>query len=247
MNIQNIIIFGLLLAVVHPAHGALHCEISGGAGIPSPYRYFETLPETDSTEYLTFDPINGFCANARLSIDVWDSTYRIGITSGFVRRYKLTMHRTGEATTEKTGEVLSIPLIGFLEGRRSPFFYEFGLGPSITRFNYADEGLPEFSVTSLFGFLFGGGYEHALLPNLHLLVKGELLVYAPVFLVDYLDKRFSGRIEDSRYPEYNVNEFQMVTYIGAIQIGLQYDFGGTLRLPIDDTFHWLLTKAGLKQ
>lgn len=238
--------FILLLFCTGNATAALHVDAAGGFSIQSEYRYFETRPEVTGSQWLTFNPINNFCTSSRISIDVWKYQFRFGFYGGFIRRYELETHSqpSNEIISAKIGEVLSIPLIGFLEGRYRSFFYEFGLGPYITRFNYNTTNLPEFSVTTLFGFLFGGGYNHQLFPGCSVLLKGEMLVNAPVFLVDYLDPKLDEQLHTSRYSEYNINDFQTVIFNATISLGVQYEFGSNIRLPLDRLFNLLSINKG---
>lgn len=225
----------LIFSLTGTVRGALYIDLSGGFGGSSKYQYYECEPVDAGTSWLTFDPIGAFCANSRLSIDIWKNEWRFGVAGGFLRRYELHLHSASltDKQREKIGEVLSIPLIGFMEGRRRSFFYEFGLGPYITRFNYHGYN-NDISVTSLFGFLFGAGYDHELFPGVRLQARGELLVNAPVFLVDFLDEGIKEEIRASRFTEYNSNEFQSVTYSAVIFLGLQYEFGEKVRIPLDD-------------
>jgi hypothetical protein len=229
-----VIIFFVLLCW-GAASGAVHVDIAGGYSLQSKYQYFGDEPSRDGSQWMTFDPINNFCASSRISIDIWKDLFRFGITGGFVRRHELNFHTLNNdaVTSKKTGEMLSIPVIGFLEGRHRSFFYEFGLGPYITRINYTGGDYSGFDVFSLFGFLFGGGYEYTVLKNVKLQIKGELLVNAPVFLVDFLNARLKNELHESRYPEYNGNDFQSVIYNATISVGLQYEFGNTVRIPLD--------------
>jgi len=228
-----IILQVVLLLSAGSALGALHLDGTGGYSIQSRYQYFAFEPVHVGTPWLTYDPINNVAASLRLSVDIGKGTYRFGVAGGFMRRFELHTHvrtLTGKKN-EKVGEMLSIPIIGFIEGYRNRYFYEFGVGPFITRHNYIRSDLPEFSTTSLFGFLFGGGYLHPIVSGIHLLVKGELLVNAPVFLVDYLDVKLKKEIHDSRYTEYNVNEFQSIIYNATISLGVQYEFGKNIAVP----------------
>ena len=233
---KNIFIVLTLLTGISSA--AIHIDATGGFGIQSKYRYFEIRPETEGSQWLTFDPINDFCASSRISIDVWKKQFRFGFYGCFVRHYDLTSHsQTIDGITSETiGEMISLPLIGFLEGRHRSFFYEFGLGPYITRFNYRSPDLPQFTVSPLFGFLFGGGYNHQLFPGMSLLFKGEMLVNAPVFLVDHLDTKLDRQLHDSRYTEYNINDFQAVIFNASVSVGVQYEFGNNISIPIHKLF-----------
>ena len=235
-----------LLLFVYNAAAALHVDGAGGFSMQSEYRYFEIQPDAAGTQWLTFNPINNFCASSRISIDVWKNKFRFGFYSGFIRRYELEIHSqlNNRNTSEKIGDVLSIPLIGFLEGRHQSFFYEFGLGPYITRFNYNASTLPEFSVSPLFGFLFGGGYNHQLMPGMSLLLKGEMLVNAPIFLVDHLTPRLKEQLHSSRYTEYNINDFQTIIFNATISLGIQYEFGSTISLPIDKMLKGISSTKG---
>jgi hypothetical protein len=227
----------ITLTTASIASAALHFDMTGGYSLQSGYQYFAGNPAADTFPWISFNSINNVCASSRLSIDVWKDTYRFGIYGGFMRRFDLVEHRrTGTIITNDTiGNMLSIPLLCFVEGRYKSAFYEFGLGPYLTRFNYMRKDLPEFYMTSFFGFLFGGGYEHTIYKNLAVQVKGELLVCAPVFVVDYLDTILKDEIHGSRYTEYNSNEFQTIIYNAAISIGLRYDFGNNIRIPMEDT------------
>ena len=226
----------MVVLLLQPVAAALHIDAAGGLSVQSQYRYFDEAPEGSGSQWITFDPIRAFCASARFSADLWKDRYRMGVYGGFMRRYSLQLHTRGaeDDTRDDLGEVLSIPLIAFVEGRHGGFFYEFGLGPYVTRFNYRMDDLPEYSVTSLFGFLFGGGYEYRVTPAVGILLRGELLVNAPVFLVDFLDKRLIETVHASRYPEYNLHEFQTVIYTPTIGLGVLYDFGGNSRIPLED-------------
>lgn len=229
--------FGLvLMALLQPVAAALHIDAVGGLSVQSEYRYFDDAPEGSGSPWITFDPIRAFCASARFSADLWKDRYRLGVYGSFMRRYSLQLHTGGAEgdTRENLGEILSIPLIAFVEGRHGGFFYEFGLGPYVTRFNYRMDDLPEYSVTSLFGFLFGGGYDYRITSAVGIVLRVELLVNAPVFLVDFMDERLIETVHASRYPEYNLHEFQTVVYTPTIALGVAYDFGGKSRIPLED-------------
>lgn len=224
---MHILLLIVVVLCAGSALGALHLDAMAGYSIESGYRYFADEPEDAGVAWLTYDPINSLYPSLRLSVDIGSGRYRIGVAGGFMRRFELHTHSTTPAgsETEKVGEILSIPLMGFIEGYRNGCFYEFGMGPFITRHNYIRSDLPEFSTTSLFGFLFGGGYVHPIVPDIYLLVKGELLVNTPVFLVDYLDAKLKKEIHDSRFTRYNVNEFQSIIYNATVSLGIQYEFG----------------------
>ena len=127
------------------------------------------------------------------------------------------------------------------------FFYEFGLGPYLTRFNYTTTDLPEFSISPLFGFLFGGGYERRLFPGISLQLKGELLVNAPVFLVDYLDTDLKNSLYSSRYSEYNIKDFQSVLFNASVSLGVRYEFGKNIRIPLEDVFYHFLNSNAVNR
>jgi hypothetical protein len=240
-------LFFVVMVTAAGAAAALHFDVTGGYSLQSAYKYFDGNPAQDNLPRVVFSPINNVCASSRLSIDVWRDTYRFGVYGGFLRRYELyRQENTGlSVEKEKIGEILSIPLFGFIEGRCGSLFYEFGTGPFITRFNYQREDLPQFGVTSLFGFLFGAGYEHVIGGNFAIQVKGELLVNAPVFVVDFLDDALKEEIENSRYTVYNSRDFQTIIYNAAIACGVRYDFGKNVRIPLDDAItalHRLIDK-----
>lgn len=237
-----IIVFGLF---AEASYGALHIDGAAGFSAQSPYRYFAETPSASGTPWLTFDPINNVYPSTRLSIDIGKSAYRFGVGGGFLRRYNLTMHERSGTTTRSyhLGEVVSIPVLGFIEAHRKNCFGEFGLGPFITRFNYKRD----FDVTSFFGFLFGGGCTFPLTPGVHLLVKGELLLNAPVFVVEYLKGSVKTMIHDSRFTEYNSNEFQTIIYNAAISASVQYEFGKNIRIPAITLPKQASSRKGYKQ
>jgi hypothetical protein len=160
----------------------------------------------------------------------------VGVYGGFLRRYELFRQEKSAASVEKVkvGEVLSIPVIGFVEGHYRGLFYEFGLGPYITRFNYVRIDLPEFSVMSIFGYLFGAGYEKSFGRGLAVQLKGELLVNAPIDVVEFLDPVLKNETAGSRFTEYNRNDYPTIMYNATISCGLQYDFGKKIRLPLEE-------------
>ena len=100
--------------------GELHFDVSGGISLQSEYRYYHDQPAGDGAQWLTFDPLNSFCALSRWSIDVWKDRFRFGVSSGFMRRYELRMHTNNgdESIREKTGE--NDGCIGRWHGLRSP-------------------------------------------------------------------------------------------------------------------------------
>jgi len=227
------------MLVAGVAAASVRFELDGGMSFQSRYDYFDDKPTGDGVEWLTFDPLRVFSASSRLSIDVWKEQYRLGVTAGFLRRYSLTLHsESGNSrTTADAGEMLSIPVMGYIEGQSNGFLFDFGLGPYITRFNYTLDGLSQYSVTALFGFMFGCGYEYELSKSLRLVARCDLPLNAPVKVVRYLDGTLRRRIDASRFNVYNKNDFQSVIYNGVITLGIGYSFGSGLRLPLERVVH----------
>jgi hypothetical protein len=212
----------------------LHIDITGGYSVHSAYRYVDEAMVADTLSRLMFKGINNVCASSRLAIDIGSTAYRLGVYGGFIRRYDLYTHRRYEEQSDSVviGDMLSIPLLVFIEFRRGQFFYEFGLGPSITRINYANNPSHPFSVTSFFGYLFGAGYEIPLAPQLAVQIKGELLMHAPTVVIDAIDPAIRETVHASRFTEYNSKDYPAIIYNAALSIGIRYDFGSRMNIPL---------------
>ncbi len=126
--------------------------------------------------------------------------------------------------SKSLGMMVEIPLVLYLESEMKRLYYRFGVGPSITRFNYSDKSLPEFEVTSLFTYYFATGYRHPIGKRFELLANIEVLVNSPIKLWEYLPETLQSDIDDAVHQEYNSFDYVSLIGNGKISLGVRYYF-----------------------
>ena len=225
---KNISLIWLILLLWVPARAALRADLVVGYCSQSHYHYFDEHPDTSINHWLIFNSLNDFKYSGSFALDIYHESMSVGIYTAFLRRYNLMQYNrdsvTGRIDSYAIGQLVSMPLITYLEVRQQRIFWQCGLGPFISRFNYNRADLPEFFSTSFFGFLFAAGYEQPIAAGLSIVAKGELLLNAPVFLIDFVDSTVQTQIAASRFSEYNRYDYQSIFYNYSVSIGLRYTF-----------------------